>query len=44
VPGAAQRHGGLRQSLADRRIRAREYTRAHGEDDPEIAGWRWSGA
>jgi len=44
VPGAAERHGGLRQSLADRRIRAREYTRAHGEDDPEISGWRWNGA
>ena len=40
VPGAAERHGGFRQALADRRIQAREYTRRHGEDDPDIAGWR----
>ncbi|WP_460776199.1 phosphoketolase family protein [Microbacterium sp. GXF7504] len=40
VPGAAERHGGLRQALADRRIQAREYTRRHGEDEPDIAGWR----
>lgn len=42
VPGAAERHGGLRQTLADRRIRARAYTREHGEDDPAISGWRWN--
>ncbi|MCX6503076.1 MAG: phosphoketolase family protein [Microbacterium sp.] len=42
VPGAAEAHGELRQTLADRRIRARAYTRAHGEDDPEISGWRWA--
>ncbi|WP_159500504.1 phosphoketolase [Microbacterium sp. 18062] len=44
VPGAAEAHGPFRQSLADRRIRARAYTRRHGEDDPEISGWRWSAA
>ncbi|MFM9598097.1 hypothetical protein ACKI1O_53535, partial [Streptomyces scabiei] len=32
VPGAAERHGGLRQDLVDRRTRARTYTREHGED------------
>jgi xylulose-5-phosphate/fructose-6-phosphate phosphoketolase len=41
VPGAAEAYGPFRQSLADRRIRARDYTRLHGEDDPEISGWRW---
>ena len=44
VPGAAEKHGEFRQTLADRRIRARDYTRAHGEDDPEISGWRWARA
>jgi xylulose-5-phosphate/fructose-6-phosphate phosphoketolase len=44
VPGAAEAHGPFRQSLADRRIRAREYTRQYGEDDPEISGWRWRAA
>jgi xylulose-5-phosphate/fructose-6-phosphate phosphoketolase len=27
--------------MSDRRIRARAYTREHGEDDPEISGWVW---
>jgi xylulose-5-phosphate/fructose-6-phosphate phosphoketolase len=42
VPGAAETHGGFRQALADQRIRARDHTREHGEDAPEISGWRWS--
>ena len=29
------------QRQVDRRIAAQAYTRAHGEDDPEIAGWTW---
>jgi xylulose-5-phosphate/fructose-6-phosphate phosphoketolase len=41
VPGLAERAGRLRQEMSDRRIRARAYTREHGEDDPEIAGWVW---
>jgi xylulose-5-phosphate/fructose-6-phosphate phosphoketolase len=29
--------------MADRRLRARAYTRDHGEDDPEVSGWMWPG-
>ncbi len=41
VPGLAQRCAGLRQDLQDARLRARAYTRAHGEDIPEVAEWAW---
>ena len=41
VPGLAAQHGRLRQELEDRRLRARAYTREHGEDDPEIRDWVW---
>jgi len=41
VPGLAARAGRLRQEMEDRRLRARAYTREHGEDDPEISGWTW---
>ncbi len=41
VPGLAERYAGLRQELVDTRLRARAYTREHGEDPPEIADWRW---
>jgi xylulose-5-phosphate/fructose-6-phosphate phosphoketolase len=43
VPGLANTAGPLRQELEDRRLRARAYTREHGEDDPEISGWTWPG-
>ena len=41
VPGLAETAGRLRQEMSDRRIRARAYTREHGEDDPEIRDWVW---
>jgi xylulose-5-phosphate/fructose-6-phosphate phosphoketolase len=41
VPGLSERCGELRQEMSDRRIRARAYTREHGEDDPEIRDWVW---
>jgi xylulose-5-phosphate/fructose-6-phosphate phosphoketolase len=41
VPGLAAEHGRLRQELENRRLRARAYTREHGEDDPEIRDWTW---
>jgi xylulose-5-phosphate/fructose-6-phosphate phosphoketolase len=41
VPGLSESRGRLRQEMSDRRIRARAYTREHGEDDPEIRGWVW---
>ena len=43
VPGLAQRCAGLRQDLQDARLRARAYTREHGEDIPEVAEWSWEG-
>ncbi|WP_458041735.1 MULTISPECIES: phosphoketolase family protein [Bacteria] len=44
VPGLAQRHGVLRQRMQDARLAARDYTRAHGEDSPEVTDWTWDGA
>jgi xylulose-5-phosphate/fructose-6-phosphate phosphoketolase len=41
VPGLGPHAAGLRQELEDRRLKARAYTRQHGEDDPEISGWTW---
>jgi xylulose-5-phosphate/fructose-6-phosphate phosphoketolase len=41
IPGLGERTAHLRQEMQERRLRARAYTRAHGEDDPEIAGWTW---
>lgn len=43
VPGLAAKEAGFRQEMADARLRAREYTREHGEDIPEVAEWRWGG-
>ena len=42
VPGLADRAGGLRQQMQDARLAARAYTRANGEDDPDIRNWTWS--
>jgi xylulose-5-phosphate/fructose-6-phosphate phosphoketolase len=42
VPGLSARAAGLRQDLVEQRLRARAYTREHGEDDPEIAAWTWT--
>ncbi len=41
VPGLAAREAALRQELQDARLRARQYTREHGEDIPEVAEWKW---
>ncbi len=41
VPGLAARYASLRQGMQDARLAARQYTRAHGEDHPDITGWRW---
>ena len=41
VPALGESAAGLRQELADRRLRARAWTREHGADDPEIDGWTW---
>jgi xylulose-5-phosphate/fructose-6-phosphate phosphoketolase len=41
VPGLAERAASLRQEMVDRRLRARAWTREHGEDHPEISDWVW---
>jgi len=41
VPGLGSRAAGLRQDMEDTRLRARAYTREHGEDVPEIRDWTW---
>jgi xylulose-5-phosphate/fructose-6-phosphate phosphoketolase len=42
VPGLASPAAHLRQEMVDRRLAARAYTRAHGDDDPEIRDWTWT--
>jgi xylulose-5-phosphate/fructose-6-phosphate phosphoketolase len=41
VPSLQGRATHLRQDMVDARVRARNYTRDHGEDAPEISGWTW---
>ena len=41
VPGLGARAAGLRQKISDDRLRARAWTREHGEDLPEVADWSW---
>ncbi len=42
VPSLGANAGHLRQDMVDARVRARDWTRTHGEDIPEVAGWTWS--
>jgi xylulose-5-phosphate/fructose-6-phosphate phosphoketolase len=44
VPGLGARAGSLRQAMVDARLAARAWTRTHGEDHPDIAGWTWAQA
>ncbi|MET7706302.1 phosphoketolase family protein [Micromonospora sp. NPDC005413] len=41
VPGLGARTAHLRQQMIDARQSARDYTRQYGEDDPQVAEWRW---
>ena len=41
VPSLGSRAAGVRQDMEDRRIEARAWTRAHGEDLPEVTDWKW---
>jgi xylulose-5-phosphate/fructose-6-phosphate phosphoketolase len=41
VPGLADRAAPLRQEMVDTRLRARAWTRRHGEDNPQIRDWTW---
>ena len=41
VPGLGTTAAHLRQEMEDARLRARAFTREHGEDDPTIRDWVW---
>ncbi|HMO10383.1 MAG TPA: phosphoketolase family protein, partial [Actinotalea sp.] len=44
VPSLGTRAAVLRQQMADARLRARQWTREHGEDIPEVRDWVWPDA
>jgi xylulose-5-phosphate/fructose-6-phosphate phosphoketolase len=44
VPRLAQRAVGLRQRMADERLRHRAYTRQVGDDAPDVRDWVWPGS
>ena len=44
VPGLGEQAAGLRQEMADARLRARAYTREVGDDLPEVRDWTWPGS
>ena len=41
VPSLGSAAAHIRQRMDDARLRARAYTREHGEDDSEVSGWTW---
>jgi xylulose-5-phosphate/fructose-6-phosphate phosphoketolase len=41
MPGLGERAAGLRQQMADERLRHRAYTREHGDDPPDVRDWTW---
>jgi xylulose-5-phosphate/fructose-6-phosphate phosphoketolase len=41
VPELGGRAAHIRQDMEDARLRARAYTREHGEDDRAIRDWVW---
>jgi xylulose-5-phosphate/fructose-6-phosphate phosphoketolase len=41
VPALGQRAAGLRQEMVDERLRARAYTRRHGDDAEGVRDWVW---
>jgi xylulose-5-phosphate/fructose-6-phosphate phosphoketolase len=44
VPGLAPRAAHVRQHMVDERTRHQLYTRAVGEDLPEVRHWKWTGS
>jgi xylulose-5-phosphate/fructose-6-phosphate phosphoketolase len=42
VPTLGETVAALRQDMVDARFRARAWTREHGEDHPDVVGWRWT--
>jgi Phosphoketolase len=43
IPGLGPKAGHIRQLMEDKRTAARAFTRAEGEDAPEIRDWTWAG-
>ena len=43
VPKLGETAAGLRQKMADERLRHRAYTREHGDDSPDVRDWVWPG-
>jgi xylulose-5-phosphate/fructose-6-phosphate phosphoketolase len=43
TPRLGPRAATLRQRMVDARLRARSWTREHGEDIPEVTQWAWPG-
>ena len=43
VPSLGYRAAHLKQAMRDKLIEHREYIERHGQDMPEILGWRWRG-
>ena len=43
VAGLGTRAAALHQQMNDARIRAKAWTREHGEDIPEVVAWSWAG-
>jgi len=41
VPGLGSHVAAIRQEMEDERLRARAFTRSHGDDPPEIRDWTW---
>jgi xylulose-5-phosphate/fructose-6-phosphate phosphoketolase len=41
VPELGGRAAHVRQEMEDARLRARAYTREHGDDDPTVRDWTW---
>jgi len=44
VPSLGTAYASLRQRMQDKRLEARQYTRAHGDDLPEVRDWVWPDA
>ena len=43
LPHLGSRAARVRQLMVDKRVQARAWTRAHGEDIPEVVDWVWPG-
>jgi len=41
VPSLGSKAAHIRQTMVDQRLHARQYTRDHGRDAPEITDWAW---